>query len=604
MRDVELVVSDFLILLGANNHGKSNILSAIEFGLSTAVKLTSEDFFFFRETGDQVLWVEMVFEQLTEQEKRTFQKYLRNDSTIRLRKSAHLQVSEDIVIAYNGYVQEPAQWWLKGSAFERLSTLQQVEAESINVPELTVLQGGGRVTKQRVQDFQQTYISQHRAEMTFTEILEEGPLLGTKNVAGGVLPELFLVPAVRDLSDETKFKTTTTFGRLLQRAVKEMAEHDPRFIDLRTRLQQIVGDLNARPEGPPETMSELARLESVLTTELTSWGVNVSIQVAPPDLEKVFELGTELHLDDGLKTVAEKKGHGLQRAVIFALIRAWAKVLGIASQTDSGRVRQASESAFFAMEEPELFLHPHAQRQLFTALEEIARVPNHQVFVCTHSTHFVDLEKYRRITTVNKPTAQIGTQVRQCNTDLFEGADAEQRKKRFHMASWVNPYRGEMFFAKKVILVEGETEETVFPFLASKIGVLNPSVSVIDCGSKNNLPLYIAVLNAFCIPYCVVHDEDPVENPIPPDWSPEKQESKQRTFAMNQAIAQSINTGFGSVEVLSPDFEGVCGISHSQAEKKGKALAALDHFDQTSVDAIPPRIVNAVRNAYAVSEGH
>lgn len=602
IKDVEITSPDMLIMLGPNNHGKSNILCALEFGLSTSGRPEPDDFFSFRAEDDSALWVEMTFNSLTPQEQTTFRKYLRSDQTVCIRKAARLQETGTVEITYNGYVQEPEQWWLKTSAVDRLLNRDQVQQESVHVPELGhLLEGGGRITRQRVQDFQQQYIETHRSELTFSEALEDGPLLGQRNVAGGVLPEFFLVPAVRDLSDETKVRTTTVFGRLLQRAVKDMAERDPRFVELRGRLQGLIDELNARPEGPPEAASELARLETSLASELTSWGVRVSVEVTPPELEKVFELGTQLHLDDGLKTLAEKKGHGLQRAVIFALLRAWARALRRTGEPEATRPRQASESAFFAIEEPEMFLHPHAQRQLFASLDEIARAPDHQVFVCTHSTHFIDLANYRRIAIITKPSAQEGTQVRQCTRDLFAGEDAAERRHRFHMASWINPDRGELFFARRVVLTEGETEKALFPFLAQKLGCFDANVTVIDCGSKNNLPLYIAVLNAFRIPYSVVHDEDPLPDPIPADWPADKRATKQRTFAMNRNIASAIDAHLGSVEMLSPDFEGISGISQHQAEKKGKVIAALDHFEPMRAEDVPTRLAEAVRNAYRVA---
>src|SRR5439155_22028386 len=158
--------------------------------------------------------------------------------------------------------------------------------------------------------------------------------------------------------------------------------------------------------------------------------------------------------------------------------------------------RRASTSVIFAIEEPELFLHPHAKRQLAKALQEIASYPEQQVIVCSHSAHFVNLDRYRSIAIVSKPTAKEGTQVRQCTTDLFHGDDAQEKKNRFHMAAWVNADRGELFFARKVILVEGETEQTVLPFLADRLCCFDPNISIIDCGSKHNLPLYISILNA------------------------------------------------------------------------------------------------------------
>ena len=601
IKDVDLDVPDMLVLLGPNNHGKSNILSALEFGLTTADKPTSGDLCVFHDTDERSLWVEMTFDELTDQERTTFQKYVRTDGTVRVRKTADFSDGDDVAIGYRGYVQEPDEWWLKSSAFDRLKTQELVRTESQNVPALQPLLDGGRMTKQRLQEFQENYIRDCHSDLHFTETLEDGPLLGIKNVAGGLLPEFYLVPAVRDLSDETRIRNTTVFGRLLQRAVQEMTARDPRFLELRSRLQQLIGELNDRPQGTGVPRSQLAELESLLSAELSGWGVNVSIQVTPPEIEKILELGTELHLDDGLRTLAERKGHGLQRAVLFALLRAWAKVLRTASEQggrEAQAPRRASESTYFAIEEPELFLHPHAQRQLHGVLLDLAASPEHQVFLCTHSTYFVDLDHYPGIAICRKPSSPIGTQIRQCTRELFEGADASDRKNRFHMATWVNPDRGELFFAKKVVLVEGETEKVVLPFLAAKLGCLDSDVSIIDCGSKFNIRLYVAILNAFKIPYCVVHDEDPLPDSLPADWTAQKTAERRHVFEENTQIAASVDAELGCVEVMRPDFESVSGVSRSQGDKKGKSLAALDYFANISPEDIPVRLAETIGQAY------
>ena len=77
------------------------------------------------------------------------------------------------------------------------------------------------------------------------------------------------------------------------------------------------------------------------------------------------------------------------------------------------------------------------------------------------------------------------------------------------MAHWVNPDRGELFFARRVVFVEGETEKVILPFLAEKLNLSNRDVSIIDCGSKYNLRLYATIADAFTIPYLVIHDEGP-----------------------------------------------------------------------------------------------
>lgn len=472
-------------------------------------------------------------------------------------------------------------------------------AATDTVPELVgLLEGGGRITKQRLVEFQQDYIATHREDLRFRRTLEAGPFLGAKNVGGGVLPDFYLVPAIRDLSDETKIKTTTVFGRLLQRAIAEMTERDPRVAEIRDQISSLVSELNERGEEE-EDPSQIAALEASIARELADWNVGVKIKVTPPEIETLFELGTELRIDDGHDSIAESKGHGLQRALIFALIKAWASALRTDSQNDRPRARKASESVVFAFEEPELFLHPHAQRTLAASLRQIASTANHQVFVCSHSTHFVDLDHYRSIVIVSKESTESGTQIRQCVDDLFEGEDAQYKKHRFHMAAWINPDRGELFFARKTILVEGETEKAALPYLAARLGCFDPNVSVIDCGSKNNLPLYIRILNAFGIRYTVVHDEDPLPEVIPDTWSADKARSMRHTFELNEIIRSLVVDGLGNTEVCSPDFEGLAGVPRSQSERKGKALAALEHLQSIDTNHLPPRLVEIVRSAYA-----
>ncbi|MFX4336060.1 AAA family ATPase, partial [Acinetobacter baumannii] len=65
-------------LLGPNNHGKSNLLAALEFCLSTSAKPVEQDFFVNRSEGDNEFWVEITFNELTEQEKNTFKKYVQS----------------------------------------------------------------------------------------------------------------------------------------------------------------------------------------------------------------------------------------------------------------------------------------------------------------------------------------------------------------------------------------------------------------------------------------------------------------------------------------------------------------------------------------------
>jgi putative ATP-dependent endonuclease of OLD family len=580
IRDLTLKCRPLVALVGPNNAGKSNILSALEFALTTA-KPAAEDFFAFRDPDESELWVELEFTDLTDQEERTFVSYVKRSKVLRIRRTARITDTGKIDYTHRGYVTEPRQWWLKSSAWARLSTKDLVKAEVVDVPDLQPLADRpGRLSKSDLEEFQDGYVASHEGEFEWETTLEPGALLGLPNVTSGILPDFFLVPAVRELADETKTKSTALLGRLLQRIVGDVAGRESSLKAVEEQLQSAIDQLNLRgSDAVPAGGPTLAGLEAALESELSNWGVTVSIQVEAPSIDRIFELGTKVMIDDGHLTEAERKGHGFQRALIFALLRLWANATRPTTAPNENELtpRKASSSAVFAVEEPELFLHPHAQRQLHGVLRSLSQLPERQVFLCTHSPEFIDIEEYQGLGVVCKENSKEGTTAKQCIRDLFGTGDADE-KARFHMAGWLNPDRGELFFAREVVLVEGETEERVLPVLASKLGRRVDDVTVVDCGGKNNLVAYAKLLNEFRIPYAVVHDEDPVPDPMPPEWSPDKIKHARDAFGENARIAAAVDRSIGSVHVLAPCFEDVAGVSKNQGQKVGKAMAAMVFF--------------------------
>ena len=523
--DLTLECCSMVCMLGPNNHGKSNILSALEYFLTASFKPVEADFFQHRDKDDQTLWVEVTFGELTEQEANTFQRYVLSNGSVRVRKTTRITNGGGLETIYNGYTEQAAEAWLHAERASEFTTRDAINA----TPLKDLVPTSGRLTKAMLEEAQHRYISEYRDTLKMSLTLESGNFMGQKNIAAGILPELLLVPAVRDLSDEIKVKTTTVFGRLLNRAIQDMAQRDPRFATARQQLSDVIASLTERMDDPEQSpSSELVRLERGIEDELRTWGVRVNIEISPPEIEKLFELGTDVFLDDGVRTNATRKGHGLQRALMFALIRAWSKALRIEAPDAEGVTgRKRSNSVIFAVEEPELFLHPHAQRRLFQSLREIASVPEHQVILCTHSPHFIDTDEYRQIAMVYRDNHQTGTSIRQCTQELFVGEGLADRKKRFRLAHWINPERAEMYFCRKAVFVEGETERVLLPYLADRLGLLDSEVSVIDCGSKFNLPFYIELAKAFSIRYLVVHDEDPLPDPVPADWNDDKRQASQ-----------------------------------------------------------------------------
>lgn len=574
IKELDLEVSELMVVIGQNNHGKSNLLSAILFFFGE-IKHQDLDFHF----GAPELYVEVTFDGLDDSDRTTFQKYLTSSSTIVVRKTAQLGGSFD----YRGYIENPTEEWLQ-EANANAYTLREM-AESL--PFHPFLPDGGRLSKQHIIDAQNSYIEQHRDELTFTFEPEATSFLGLKNVAKGIFGDVYFIPAVKEASDDFAAKESSAFGKLYSTVISEMAADNAEWKDTRQRLEKLFAALNKldhegnQNENRPE---ELARFEQAITDELASWGAQIDIEVSAPDIESVFKANTQVWVNDGVRTDIRRKGHGLQRALTVALIQVIARRdrdRAEAAGEEEARTRTSSNSRYYIFEEPELYLHPQAQRALFDSFVELSEGDS-QVFLCTHSSGLIDVERYRTIYIVTKRNEAEGSQVTHCSEELFTG-DA---KKDFNLSYWMNPDRGELFFASKVLLVEGATDKTVIPLIAKNLGVFRYDYTVIDCGSKSNIPYYIRLLNKFGIPYVAVYDRDHQAGKAP--------DALASANIATAGIENEIDAGLGRAVVLENDIEEELGMA---AGSKNKPYAALNHVTDDSF-VLSPALEGKIRNVY------
>lgn len=96
--------------------------------------------------------------------------------------------------------------------------------------------------------------------------------------------------------------------------------------------------------------------------------VSLRLSVSAPDLKQVLH-GAELTANDGTAGPIAAKGDGLKRAVAFAVLQAWAELkatgLGPPQANPDPGPSFPRQQYILLFEEPELFLHPAAQQQLF-----------------------------------------------------------------------------------------------------------------------------------------------------------------------------------------------------------------------------------------------
>lgn len=587
IKKTEFDFEDLTILLGENNSGKTNILKALQMFFETTVRNVNAEHFFGKDFTKEntEIKITLTFDRLTSDELNDTRigKYVIN-GTLTIMKTIYFDPDKcSIQQRYSGLIKEPKAPYLKLSRFDIYKhELTKIVREN-NLPEYFKAETGN-ITQASYRKGLERFITEKYDEIEWDEPFFSGTqFLGWKEVAQSFVPVFLYVPAVQEATEETTYTARNLFGKLLDAMLLETSDKIPQFTKLQKILDNARKMLNRPPSGRdnrPNRIKELeGKLLGILKESMPSTR-DVKIQINVPEVPDLVQGGTNLVIDDGIETTVGSKGHGLQRALILAMFRLYAELRKALAAA------QGSRTIIFAIEEPELYLHPQCQRVMFETLETISTTD--QVVFCTHSTFFIDMSHYDSLIIVSKTDPVEGTKIFQCTEEIFP----PDEKSHFRMINEFDPERNEVFFAKRVVLVEGDSEKVAFPRISKLMGKnLNSNgISIIECGGKYNIVFFMKVLNEFKIPYVVVHDVDPVD----PSLTGERLEEARRLFAENDKIQQFLNVSLGRIETLDPDFEQIFNLSRHQTEKVGKPYAVFRKLQNTTEKDVPPRFKEIV----------
>ncbi|WP_266180840.1 ATP-dependent nuclease [Dyella humicola] len=511
----EFDVTQLFALVGENNTGKSNLLRAIEVLLSAGSGKVGKDDFFDQAA---VVVIKGTFTDLTQQERLRWRPYLIADQLI-LEKHISLTLDDNTGRAkaeaiFHGYQAEPSSWFLSIPKIqERLGDRpkwQDVAREN-GLPDYFLEDGKSNKT---------IYVKALARFLLENEVdydepdLKQTQALGLQSNVIAALPRVYLLPAITDYSDEIdRRSSTSTFRRLMAALSDRLLQRDPRFIELQTALATIRSLLNpaASAGGVPriQTLDSVENKITELLRRVMPTVQKVSFAVEIDEVQDLFSAGVSLSVDDGMNTDVLAKGHGLQRCVVFTLLQTLILNERNRLVENNDAIPAAPESPIILLvEEPELYIHPQLAKLLYDVLSAFSLTD--QAIYTTHSSFFIDAYDAEKIAIISKLTVEQGTLVRGCDKSAFDGLDDRKLFKGFTM---LNPAMNDLFFAKKVMLVEGPEDIIAVTATLKALGRIVARVeelgwSVIACGGKDSIPFFQRVLNAFSIPYAVIHDLD------------------------------------------------------------------------------------------------
>jgi predicted ATPase len=281
---------------------------------------------------------------------------------------------------------------------------------------------------------------------------------------------------------------------------------------------------------------------------------SVSLHFESHDPTHVFR-SLQLYVNEmGMETAAGEVGAGLQSAIVVGIFRTYEEM--------------KREGAVFLIEEPEVFLHPQKARYFAGVLARLSEQGN-QVMVSTHSPIFVGLDRPESVAVVRR-TEERGTWVRR--PGKIELAASERQALR--LMTEFDAQRSELFFARGVMLVEGITEKIAMPLVFRALGydINKLGISIVECGGKTKLALFVRVARALEIPYVVIADHD--VRGIDSSWSEtrkkKEEERNQKHEKWNGDLTKAAEAG--RLFFLKPNFEVEVGLPESEEEKVDQAL--------------------------------
>jgi predicted ATP-dependent endonuclease of OLD family len=189
--------------------------------------------------------------------------------------------------------------------------------------------------------------------------------------------------------------------------------------------------------------------------------------------------------DHGFNINAVDLGTGFQNALVISILKAFEE--------------RRKVGAIFLIEEPEMYLHPQMQRSLYKTIRNIGK--NNQVIYVTHSSSFVTIPEYDEIRLVRKD---------QEGTKIYQSSLPQDSRLKDKFLKELDPERNELFFAHRILIVEGDTEKLALPEYSKRMGLDFDTVgsTIIEVGGKRNITDFVDLALSFKIPVAFAYDID------------------------------------------------------------------------------------------------
>lgn len=310
------------------------------------------------------------------------------------------------------------------------------------------------------------------------------------------------ITADRRLSYHLSYASKWTFlSRLMQKFHSALKQDDKRVTLLKDKFEELKL-LFRQVEEFARFEDELSNMFKQMFSGMT-YGLEVDFSAYDPS--RYFHSLRVTPREGEYRRAIDELGTGQEQLLAFAFAHAYAKAFygGIV----------------LAIDEPEAHLHPLAQEWLARKIHEMSQ-DGLQIILTTHSPHFINILDLEGLVLVRKDDSgatKVCQMSKQELADYCRKQGAPRANEKTILSFYADQATQEIlngFFAKKVVLVEGQTEQLAIPEYLRKVpfDVTREGVAVIPVMGKGNLAKWWRLFTAYGIPTYLIFDNDSRED--------------------------------------------------------------------------------------------
>ena len=310
--------------------------------------------------------------------------------------------------------------------------------------------------------------------------------------------QFILIDATRDIGRQLSYYSQYS---ILSKMSKKM--HASMQSQVKTQLDEHFEKIKETFDSVPEYKLFHEKLQDAFRGNIDGFEHKLEIDLSAYDPNNYFHSLRIVAKENGAVRAFEEFGTGEQQILLMSFVKAYAETF-------------KNENFILGIEEPESHLHPIAQRWLSQNIKTIAE-SNVQVVLTTHSPEFLDIDNLEGFVKVfrdgpitkalqhnRKSLKETCLKLKSSTTKTKE----ENILSFYRSKTFYDQLRG--FFARKIILVEGETEFFSLPNYFKKSGydLIKNGVEIVNCRGKNQITRNYRLFKTYCYECFCLFDAD------------------------------------------------------------------------------------------------